>query len=251
MAPTPFRRPLLLFDCFVLVARFFLFFFPPPPFISPTILTRRACTSLNARRRASGGSFRNRRYPSTCSDPAAAYNRVRAGVGGGGAFRFGSVFVTFSRRTPKSLRAALHRHLALRMVAAHTNALSNCSMTGTNAKAEAAAAAAAAPGRRGVPPGGRHRHLHGPDGDDDFYEQAGERERPVVAAASASRDATAPLVAATTDDSDGLASMLFGPKIHTAWARERSGSPIVLPKSPGLWVWDDQGPNPYEGAMAW
>jgi hypothetical protein len=44
------------------------------------------------------------------------------GGGGGGAFRFGSVFVTFSRRTPKSLRAALHRHFALRMVAAHTSA---------------------------------------------------------------------------------------------------------------------------------
>ena len=56
---------------------------------------------------------------------------------------------------------------------------------------------------------------------------------------------------ATTDDSDGLAAALFGPKINTAYARDRSVSPIVLPKSPGLWVWDDQGPNPYEGAMAW
>ena len=60
-----------------------------------------------------------------------------------------------------------------------------------------------------------------------------------------------PPYSATTDDSDGLAAALFGPKIYSAYARDRSASPIVLPKSPGLWVWDDQGPNPYEGAMAW
>ena len=25
----------------------------------------------------------------------------------------------------------------------------------------------------------------------------------------------------------------------------------MLPQTPGLWVWDEQGPNPFEGAMAW
>ena len=35
---------------------------------------------------------------------------------GGGEHRFGSVFVTFSGRTPATFRAALHRHLAMRLV---------------------------------------------------------------------------------------------------------------------------------------
>ena len=52
-----------------------------------------------------------------CADPVAA----RRAMGSGDdkkpkPFRFGSAFVTFSRRTPRSLRAALHRHLARRVV---------------------------------------------------------------------------------------------------------------------------------------
>ena len=26
---------------------------------------------------------------------------------------------------------------------------------------------------------------------------------------------------------------------------------MSLPHTPGLWVWDERGSNPYEGAMAW
>lgn len=160
-----------------------------------------------------------------CSDPTPTYNRTRlsggedGGCGGGGGVSgsFGSVFVTFSRRTPKSLRAALHRHFALRMVAAHTRGMDS----------EA--------GRR-TPP--RHRHRP-PNRGGDFVES--QPSTPPSSGVTA---------AVAMEDSDGHASMLFGPKISSA-PSDRSASPIVLPKSPGLWVWDDQGPNPYEGAMAW
>ena len=42
---------------------------------------------------------------------------------GGGEHRFGSVFVTFSGRTPATFRAALHRHLAMRLVRPTTSQL--------------------------------------------------------------------------------------------------------------------------------
>ena len=46
---------------------------------------------------------------------------------------------------------------------------------------------------------------------------------------------------------------IFGPKIETPSdsPTERSQSPVPLPHTPGLWVWDERGSNPYEGAMAW
>ena len=51
-----------------------------------------------------------------CADPVAARRAMGKHPGEEKPFRFGSAFVTFSRRTPRSLRAAMHRHLARRMV---------------------------------------------------------------------------------------------------------------------------------------
>ena len=145
--------------------------------------------------------------------------------------RYGSAFVTFSRRTPVSLRAAIHRHLALRMVAAHSAANQDPS------------------GGEGRDPVGLGPVSLGP---------RPLRVRPPPRVTESESLLTwhgllRTQVAATTDDADDLAqvsALLFGPKLDIP-PPDRSSSPIALPRSPVLWVWDEQGPNPYEGAMAW
>lgn len=139
-----------------------------------------------------------------CADPVAA----RRAMGSGDdkkpkPFRFGSAFVTFSRGTPRSLRAALHRHLARRVV--------------------------------------ELAHIDSP------------RPAPVASMSTIDeRDET-------NDETRGgkktdhPSRLVFGPKIDPPRdvPRDRCASPIHLPVSDGLWVWDETGPNPYDGAMAW
>ena len=142
-----------------------------------------------------------------CADPVAARRAMGKHPGEEKPFRFGSAFVTFSRRTPRSLRAAMHRHLARRMVELadieqphHAAVVSMSTIVEDDEEI-----------RRSPPPRPRHS-----------LEEMSLRE-------------------------------IFGPKIETPRdsPTERSQSPVPLPHTPGLWVWDERGSNPYEGAMAW
>ena len=141
-----------------------------------------------------------------CADPVAARRAMGKHPGEEKPFRFGSAFVTFSRRTPRSLRAAMHRHLARRMVELadieqphHAAAVSMSTIVEDDEDI-----------RRSPPPRPRH-------------------------------------------SLEEMSREIFGPKIETPSdsPTERSQSPVPLPHTPGLWVWDERGSNPYEGAMAW
>jgi len=139
-----------------------------------------------------------------CADPVAARRAMGAGADQPKPFRFGSAFVTFSRRTPRSLRAALHRHLARRAV----------ELAHVDSPAHAPAASMSTIDER----------------DDENDDERDEKN----------------------DQKNGR--LVLGPKIdrpRDAPRGERCASPIHLPVSDGLWVWDETGPNPYDGAMAW